>query len=77
MTNSYLTNIHTRKIITENVIFKICTCHNMDNKKKKNMPIDQLMTALTRLMKIHLGLLKPLLQRRFKFCYSHHGSCLI
>ena len=35
MTNSYLTNIHTRKIITKNVIFKICTCHKMHNKKKK------------------------------------------
>ena len=34
MANSYLTNIHTKKIITENVIFQICTCQNMYSKKK-------------------------------------------
>ena len=37
MANSYLTNIHTRKIITAKVIFIICKCENMYNKKEKNM----------------------------------------
>ena len=33
MANSYLRIIHTRKIITKNVIFIICTCQNIYNKK--------------------------------------------
>ena len=33
MGNSYLTNIHTRKNITEMWLFIICTCQNMYNKK--------------------------------------------
>ena len=33
MTKPYLTNIHARKIIAENVIFIICTCQIMYNKK--------------------------------------------
>ena len=36
MTNSYLTNIHTRKIITKSVIFIICTCQNMYNENNNN-----------------------------------------
>ena len=33
MGNSYLTNIHTRKNITEMWLFIICTCQNMYSKK--------------------------------------------
>ena len=35
MANSYLTKIHTRKIITQNVVFIFCSCENMYSKKKK------------------------------------------
>ena len=35
MEKSDLTNIHIRKIIAENVIFHICTCQNMYNKKTR------------------------------------------
>ena len=41
MANSYLTNIYTRKIITENVTFIICTSQIMYN--KKNMSVEQMM----------------------------------